>query len=277
MAISTTWGDYFKNHHEGLGSTYERFILHGYFEDMKNKYGIENVLETPSFGMTGVSGINSLWWVAKKIPVTITDFDEERIHKIKDVWQEVALAVHIEHCAIDNKVLPFDDKAFDLSWNFAALWYISKLDNFLRELSRVSRKVIFICIPNKSNVFCKMRMKDAKQEGIPYPEHIDANKIKSFLKNLGWNLQKQGYLDTPWWPDIAMKKEELLAKIGIKPKKDSLGQNDYLCILDYFSGKNPQMEIEIMKHSWLENSPYLIQKLWAHHQYLIFAPKESKK
>ncbi|MFH2138179.1 MAG: methyltransferase domain-containing protein [Candidatus Omnitrophota bacterium] len=274
MAINNVWPEYFKNNHEGLGTTYERFILHGYFEKMKIEYNIKNVLEAPSFGMTGISGINSMWWAAKNVPVTITDFDKERILKIKEVWRQTSLDVNIEHCLDNVKMLPFADKAFDLSWNFAALWYIPKLDNFLGELSRVSRKVIFICIPNRANVFCKMRMKGARKEGIPYPEHIDANKIKSFLKSLGWNLQKQGYLDTPWWPDIAMKKEELLAKIGINPKPDSLEQNDCLCILDYFTGKNPQLEVEIMKHSWLENSPYLIRKLWAHHQYLIFAPKE---
>ncbi len=56
------WKYYFETLHEGLGTTYERFVLHGYFNRIQDQYGVKTVLEAPVFGMTGISGINSVWW-----------------------------------------------------------------------------------------------------------------------------------------------------------------------------------------------------------------------
>jgi hypothetical protein len=56
--IDNNWKQYFEDFDEGLGTTYERFILHRYFEKIQSTCSIESVLEVPSFGMTGISGIN---------------------------------------------------------------------------------------------------------------------------------------------------------------------------------------------------------------------------
>ena len=37
--------------------------------------------------------------------------------------------------------LPFDDKSFDMSWNFASLWYISELENSLKESLCLAEKI----------------------------------------------------------------------------------------------------------------------------------------
>jgi len=55
MEILKIWQDYFASQHEGLGTTYERFILHEYFSEFTKEFQIENVLEVPCFGMTGIS------------------------------------------------------------------------------------------------------------------------------------------------------------------------------------------------------------------------------
>ena len=65
LLINSIWKKYFNNRNEGLGTTYERFILHRYFESIKNRYSIQSVIEVPSFGMTGISDINSMWWALK--------------------------------------------------------------------------------------------------------------------------------------------------------------------------------------------------------------------
>ena len=118
--INSVWQQYFKNRHEGLGTTYERFILHHYFERIKNKYSIKSVLEVPSFGMTGISGINSMWWAAKGVHVTITDNDKERINLIEKVWQELSLEANFVYYP-NGSYLPFENNSFDLSWNFTSL------------------------------------------------------------------------------------------------------------------------------------------------------------
>ena len=266
--ISHNWKEYFTNPHEGLGTTYERFVLHKYFEKIKNKYDIKNILEVPSFGMTGVSGINSMWWATKDINVTLVDNDKERISLIENVWNSVNLKAEFSFCN-NFTSLPFSDKSFDLSWNFAALWFVPDLREFLGELSRVTKKLIFICIPNKYGLGYIWRSFFEKDTSL---KNINPRLIISTMNNLGWKLDEKGYFDIPPWPDIAMKKEDLLKKVGlgklIKEKTNEVEER--VCILDFFNGKNKNLENEIMKYSFLENSPLFFKFFWAHHQYFIF-------
>lgn len=276
ISINSIWKQYFKNHHEGLGTTYERFILHNYFKNIKNKYSVQSVLEVPSFGMTGVSGINSMWWALEDTHVTIVDHSQERIDLINNVWRELSLSADFIYNSNDYKRLPFEDNSFDMGWNFAALWFVPNLDEFLKELARVSTKLIFICVPNRLNVFHVLRLAFEKKSDTKLnPSNINPLKIKSIMLNLKWKVEEQGFLDIPPWPDIAMKKEDLLKKIGLKQlaKKIKTGGENHICILDYFSGKKKNMDKEILKYSFLENSPWFFQRIWAHHQYFIFTPK----
>jgi SAM-dependent methyltransferase len=273
--IFSTWQQYFKNHHEGLGTTYERFILHQYFKRIKKIYAIKSVLETPSFGMTGISGINSMWWAANGVQVTIADHMKKRIDLIKKAWKEHSLEANFIYQLNDYTSLPFNDHSFDMGWNFAALWFVSNPKKFLKELTRVSKKVIFICVPNRLNMFHLFRLAFQRNSDILHPYNLNPVKIKEIMLKLKWQVEEQGFLDIPPWPDIAMNKEDLLQKIGLKwlaNRLKSKGEN-YICILDYFSGKKKDMDKEILRYAFLENSPRIIQKFWAHHQYLIFVPK----
>jgi len=275
VPINSMWKHYFKNHHEGLGTTYERFILHNYFKNLKSNYSVQSVLEAPSFGMTGVSGINSMWWAIEDTHVTIVDHSRERIDLIENVWRELSLSADCIYNSNDYNKHPFEDNSFDMGWNFAALWFVPNLDKFLKELTRVSRKVIFICIPNRSNVFYLLRKLSDKNSNSLYEENINPVKIRKIMLKYNWQINEIGYLDIPPWPDIAMKKEDLLKKVGLKQlaKKIKTGDENHICILDYFSGKNNNMDKEILKYAFLENSPRIFQRIWAHHQYFIFTPK----
>jgi len=278
IPINSVWQQYFESHHEGLGTTYERFVLQQYFNAIRKRYSIQSVLEVPSFGMTGISGINSLWWAYKGSHVTILDNNKERISFIKKIWKEIPLPVDVMFQSYNCTSLPFDDNSFEMGWNFAALWFVPNLDKFLRELTRVSRKVIFICIPNRSNVFYLLRKLSDKNSKSLYEENINPSKIKKIMLKYNWQINEKGYLDIPPWPDIAMKKEDLLKKIGLKQlaKKIKTGDENHICILDYFSGKKKSMGKEILKYSFLENSPGVFQRIWAHHQYFIFTPNPDK-
>lgn len=273
LYIDKIWQDYFENHHEGLGTTYERFILHDYFKKIHERYNVTSVLESPSFGMTGVSGINSLWWAFNGFDVTVCDSDMKREKKIWDVWKEVKADVNIVHVD-DYSRLPFDDNSFDLGWNFASLLFVDSLEDCLRELVRVSKKAVFICVPNTLNVFHLLRSLSDSNTGQNI-NNIKHKRIRSVLTSLNWTIVENGFLDVPPWPDIAMKKEDLLRKFGLKKKDDGIkdGEGECLCILDYFSGKNMEMEKEILKYNFLENSPRIIKSLWGHHRYYICEPE----
>lgn len=274
LSILNTWPEYYETMDEGLGTTYERFILHRYFENLKAKHQIESIVEAPSFGMTGISGINSLWWAGQGIKPVIVDNDEVRIQMSEKVWQQIPLPVKFQFCA-DIHSLPFDNQSFDLSWNFASLWFVERLNDFLGELNRITKKVIFICVPNRNGVGYRLRDMFNK-ENIPgfFPDNIKHKKIISGLKKYGWNIARSGYLDIPPWPDIAMKKEDMLKKAGlgflVKEKTAEQDSDNRTCIVDYFMGDKPGLEQEILKYSFLEKAPFPVKQLWGHHRYFIF-------
>lgn len=276
MYIHSAWKHYFEHRHEGLGTTYERFLLHHIFEHIAAQYTINSVLEVPSFGMTGVSGINSLWWAARNTHVTLLDNDTERVECIRKVWQELSFEAEIRYHPLETATfLTFDDQSFDMAWNFAALWFVPDLEQFLVELTRVSKKVILLCIPNRLNLFHLIRMRSSEMANSVYGDNIHPGKITTIMANLNWKLEKQNYFDIPPWPDIAMNKEDMLQKIGLKRFAGALKQETNekpLCILDYFNGNNQNMDKEILKYAFLEKSPRIFVKFWAHHQYLMFGP-----
>ncbi len=278
LSVLDTWPSYFDTMDEGIGTTYERFILHRYFENLARDFGVESVLEVPSFGMTGVSGINSLWWSHKGITPVVLDNNDERIALSQKVWDAIPLPVDFKK--VDNfETLDFEDKRFDLSWNFASLWFVPDIPRFVAELCRVTRKVVFICVPNTHGFGYHLRTAFNK-EVIPdfYLDHIQPKKFVPYFEGHGWKKRASGYLDIPPWPDIAMKKEDMLSKVGLGfllKKGDQQDETPFekKCIVDWFSGKNPNLEKEILKYDFLEKVPAPVKQVWGHHRWFIFTPK----
>ena len=102
--------------------------------------------------------------------------------------------------------LPFDDNAFDMDWNFAALWFVPDLNDFLKELTRVNIKLVFICVPNSSNIFHMLRMVSQKTPDTLYADNINPSKIAEIMAGLDWQVEEHGYVYIPPWPDIACEK-----------------------------------------------------------------------
>jgi SAM-dependent methyltransferase len=269
ITITNSWKDYFVKQDEGLGTTYERFILHRYFSWLKASYDIHTVLEAPSFGMTGVSGINSIWWASQGSKVTVVDQSSERLEAIKNVWSGTSLSAEFVCQSPASAVLPFADGSFDMAWNFAALWHVKDGEKYLTELGRVARKALFLCVPNQKNVCWILRPHDASEYEL---NNINTDWIISRLASCGWRLAKTGFFDVPPWPDVAMKKENVLRMVGLgwlaRSMETSNGEG--LCILDHFSGRSPSMEKDILKYGFLEQSPGWLKKFWAHHRFLLF-------
>ena len=269
ITITNCWEDYFRKPAEGLGTTYERFILHNYFTWLKGRYDIQNVLEAPSFGMTGVSGINSLWWASQGAKVTVVDQSAARLEEIDKVWKGAGLEAEFAYQAPTSSALPFADGSFDMSWNFAALWHVKDGERYLAELSRVSSKALFICVPNRQNVCWVLRPHNAEEYEL---KHINSDWIISCVEPHGWRLVKTGFFDVPPWPDIAMKKENMLRMVGLGGLAKSMESRQAagLCILDYFAGRSPAMGKDILKYGFMEESPNWLKKWWAHHRFLVF-------
>jgi hypothetical protein len=271
--ITENWEKYFESMNDGLGTTYERFVLHRYFSRIKQEYSIKSVLESPSFGMTGVSGINSMWWAAQGVRVNIVDHESGRLDLIRGVWADLLFCDMSQFTLVSSDRLPFPDGSFELGWNFAAIGLSENPAGCIDELSRVASKVLFICIPNATNIFNWFRVRDraVKKHGR---DGSSGEIIKRLLVH-GWRLVDDGYFDAPPWPDIAMAKENMLRKIGLGKLATRMEAKEggNICILDYFNGKNPNMEKEILRLGVFENAPRFFKKLWAHHRFLLFVRK----
>jgi hypothetical protein len=161
-----------------------------------------------------------------------------------------------------------------LSWNFAALNSVSDLQKFFAELTRITRKVIFVCIPNENNV-CWLIRSEFDAPGPSKEKSIKLMRLPEIMAKFEWKMLEQGYLDVPPWPDIAMKKEDLLKKLGLCWLANVLEgkkKGDF-SILNYFNGKDPDMEKRVLRWSFLEDAPKIFKKLWAHHRYFVFVPR----
>jgi len=249
-------------------------ILNLKLEQLRQNYQITTCLEAPVFGFTGLSGINSLDLAKKGVQVALVDDHEERLLLIENAWRkagEKCDSSYVEKFA----PLPFGDKAFDLSWNFSAIWFVSDVGSFLKELTRVTRKAIFICVPNRLGLgfLSQKYISGADLRNELKEDHIIPSNIISCMRSLGWNLLAADYIDAPPWPDIGMKKEEFLTLFGLGGllKKRAETSQQPLTIMDYYSGNDPDFPEKMLQHYWFEQkAPRFVKAIWAHHRYLLF-------
>lgn len=278
IPIIRSWKRYFlEDRNEGIGSSYERTVLNMKLDSLRREYEITSALEVPTFGFTGLSGINSIPLAKNNVSVHLIDNDLERLELTRKVWKEAdaEAGFHYQH---DFESLPFKDKAIDLGWNFAAIWFVKELNAFLRELTRVTSKVIFIGVPNRTGLgYLYLKTTFRKDLGrLLQEDFIISHNIIRAMRKLGWCLRECGYIDCPPWPDIGMAKEDFLKFFGLgflckEPKKGA--PRPCYSIMDFYSGKSPEFEAQMLKYTWLEKyGPKLIKSFWAHHRYLVFQP-----
>ena len=271
------WRNYFSQPDEGLGSSYERIIINRRIDAVRRMFDAHSVLESPSFGFTGLSGVNSMDLARNGCEVALTDHDEERLELVRVIWREVSLPLNAVYTP-DYSQLPFGDDAFDMSWNFSALWFAQDLDAFLGELSRVTRKVVVLCVPNRTGLGYVSQKLQGREDlaRLLREEHIMPRNFVSTMHRLGWRLLEWSYIDCPPWPDIGMHKEKLLRKIGLGCLvKEPTEPKQPLTIMDYYRGADDAFPERMMRHAWFERTaPNVAKRFWAHHRCYIFVKGE---
>lgn len=272
IPIINDWKKYFSNPHEGLGSSYERVVINDLLLRIVSQHGIRNVLESPSFGFTGLSGINLVELAQNGVAVTLEDHDRERLALIQALWDRLQLPLQ---CAynVDYKYLNYPQTAFDMSFSFSALWFVSGLPAYLRELCRVTAKLIFISVPNTHGFGYKMQARDYSPDR--YPElritHIDPRSIRYIMHRQNWELMESGLFDCPPWPDIGMTKEDFLHLPKKLPSQNTISERKVVTILDYYLGKDPGFPERMRRFGIVERmAPRIFKRYWAHHYYMVF-------
>ncbi|HOH47093.1 MAG TPA: hypothetical protein PLX59_04580 [Candidatus Cloacimonadota bacterium] len=284
IPIINDWQKYFHHPDEGLGSSYERIILNGLLADVISEHGIKSILETPSFGFTGLSGINLVQAALDGVSITLEDDDAHRLEQIRALWQDLNLPLKSK-LNPGFRHLDYPGKSFDMAFNFSALWFVENLRGFLEELARVSSKLIFISVPNRSGIGYKGQLKGYSKEAYPQlkPEYIDPASVIHILKAKGWKLLRKGFFDCPLWPDIGMSKEDFLMQYCMICKvlgkcKVPIRKTDKapVCIMDYYKGNDADFPNRMLRYNALERfAPNAFKRYWAHHYYLIFCPGDN--
>lgn len=275
IPILSKWQEYFvEEPNEGLGSSYERIVLNKKLDEIITAYNCKSLLEVPSFGFTGLSGINSMGVALNGINVTIIDNDQKRLKLIKSVWDKCQIKAKILYHPNFQK-LDFPDDSFDMSWNFSALWFVENLENFLNELTRVTKKIIFLCVPNRSGFgyLSQKYISGSDLRKYLHEDYIIPKNIIPIMKKFNWRLTDKNYIDCPPWPDIGMDKRDFLKifhldfLLNLKKAKTE----EKLCILSYYCNRDPNFADKMMNHFLVEKiAPKFIKFFWAHHRYLLF-------
>jgi SAM-dependent methyltransferase len=269
------WKKYLTDYNEGLGLVYERFVLNDYLEQLVDQYTVRTVLEAPLYGMAGVSGINSVRLAQRGCDVTLVDSVTERLDGISRIWGELNLpARFVLHQ--DFAHLPFEDDTFDLTWEWAGLWYLPDAESLLRELARVSRKLVFVAMPNNLQIGYLMRKYLIDRDFFDTIDErwVQMRRVGRVLRAVGVRLVDQGVLDVPPWPDTVMPAAEVLRRLGIKSKKleaQFTGDGWTWSTMAYYLGQEPDLYSQVIRYAWLDRAPipWQLKLVWAHHRYIL--------
>jgi SAM-dependent methyltransferase len=277
---ATGWRRYLTDYNEGLGLVYERFVLNDFLENLRSRFALSSVLEAPLYGMAGVSGINSYMLAQAGCQITMVDDNQERLQGVQRIWQEdLQTPARFVHVGPDGwHRLPFADAAFDLTWQWAGLWYLNDPAGLLRELARTSRKLVFVAMPNRLQVGYWLRKYVIDRDFFRTHDErwTEMDRIRGLLEQAGVRIIEEGVLDTPPWPDTVMPAHEVLKRLGIRSaalESQFTGDNWKWSTMAYYLGQEPDLRARVMQYTWLDHAelPWQAKAIWAHHRYLVGA------
>lgn len=278
MSDENTWRKYLTDYNEGLGLVYERFVLNDFLDDLRRRHAIHSVLEAPLYGMAGVSGINDVMLARAGVHVTMVDDNAERLAGVRRIWQE-DLRASADTVLIPPTgwgALPFADNSFDLTWQWAGLWYLRNPADLLRELVRTSRNLVFVAMPNNIQVGYWMRKLVIDRDFFTTHDEgwTDMTRIRHILEDAGVTIFAEGVLDVPPWPDTVMPANEVLKRLGIRSKaldEQFTGEGWQWSTMAWYMDKEPELRARVMRYAWLDHAalPWQAKAIWAHHRYLL--------
>ena len=273
--VEPVWKKYLTDWNEGLGVVYERFVLNDYLDQLVDTHRIQTVLEAPLYGMAGVSGINSVRLAERGCDVTLVGNNRDRMEGVRNIWERLNLPANFVRQP-DFRQLPFADNSFDLTWEWAGLWYLPDAEQLLKELVRVSRKLVLVAMPNNIQVGYLLRKYVIDRDFFETIDErwVDINRIKNILAEAGVLVIDEGVLDVPPWPDTVMPAAEVLKRLGVNSKKlndQFTGEGWTWSTMAYYLGEQPELRDRVMKYAWFDHAPipWQLKTIWAHHRYVL--------
>jgi SAM-dependent methyltransferase len=273
---SDNWKQFFFNSNEGQGTLYDRLILHSFFDRFIEHGKIQSALDCPSFGMTGFSGINSIYLAKKGIRVTVVDDDAERLLWTRKLWEKIGMGKAATFVQVDDWTnLPFKDNSFDLVWNLSSLWHVreNQVPGLVSELGRVYSQVLFMSVHNaKQLVYPMYKKMDSEFFETVNEKYCKEDYLTDLFNKKLDNAEssEKGYFVTTPWPGLIIKKEEIFGSKSDHYQILDIERIDKMKIPEYVKYLDSNTKSKIKNMMFLEMLPNFVKKYWAHLTYYIF-------
>jgi len=224
--------------------------------------------------MTGITGINSLILGRQNISVTLHLPNPSLAAYAARVWK-----IHAPRASfkiVTDPDMRFADQSYDLVWNFNVAPRVMSPDVLLAEMMRISRRYLFLCVPNAGNYsfwLHRLHHKVAKQ---PW-NHGDVAWMRpapwrTLLADKGLRLREVFYLDCPWWPDIVNPAElivDFLPFLKRAPQKaapENRMKWEPETLPYYDPERHPEIHRKMERLAFFEKSSLpLLRRLFGHH------------
>lgn len=259
---------------EGIGTVYERRLIDAYLLKLMRQYGLQNILETPADGVTGVPGINSLEFARHGARVVLANPVPAMLEKAAMVWNKQGLRDQAEFHHAEADSLPFQDNEFDLVWNFCMFERFDPPDVVLAEMARVAKGYVMIMNQNYRNWGTPVHKLYHKWADLEwdhgYVPLMSQEAIIASMKRTGLEVLEVGCIDTPPWMDTwdmplrgALK--GVLGRLGMtwewKSNQKPLAENKA-------SGTGQEQMLKLF--TWVEhNLPDWFARSQTHHYYVL--------
>lgn len=190
---------------EGLGSVYGRYVRKHLCQRLIADHAIGSVLEAPCNAESYFAspGTQSVVFAQHGCDVTLVHSDNEIIEKTRTFWEEMDLSPEVL-LHEDLYHLPFDDRTFDLVWNFDHVPLVDDPARLIAEMARVSNDLVMVIVPNRSNFGYPIHAMLNRLSGRSSPwgsgQWMATNPIHHAFRRLGWQVIEVGLVDAPPWP-----------------------------------------------------------------------------
>jgi len=250
---------------EGYGSVYGRYVRNRLCLRLIGSYTIGSVLEAPcnAEAYFASPGTQSVVFAEAGCAVTLIHSDAEVVNKTRDFWAALGTRdTHIFH-QLDLVRVPFEDRQFDLVWNFDSIPLLADPPRFIAEMARVARQLVMIILPNPWNIGYPIHrlLNRVRHRASLWGarEWMDARRVAHVLRSAGMTMLDTGLVDIPPWPGF-----DILSAVG-----QLVRRNTAVAVED----RRTDAEIERMLHrlTFIEYAPLseMLKTPFAHQRYLL--------
>jgi hypothetical protein len=189
---------------EGLGTAYERVAIYRLFDRWLAPLGLQDAMEGPLDGMSGIPGLHLVGRARAGTRVTVELPDEEALGRVRAVYRHLGMGDRLSTQRGD--VDPMREEAFDLVVSYHALASLRDWEGYLARLARRARRYLLVVVVSPysyavrlTRAMARFGMDERARALLEHPS-IWPEKLEPALGRLG-TVRSHSYLDCPWWPE----------------------------------------------------------------------------